>query len=194
MPDALDVAPPHNLTRVAILGTESTGKTTLAARLAERFGAEWVPEYGRPYCEHRPAMGLGLHDFEAIAWGQATWEDEAAARATRLLVCDTELHTTATWSDLVVGARPAWLTGAARRRRYDLVLLLDDDVPWYDDGLRVLAERRPEHTAALRRELAAAGRAYVSLSGSYTTRQEEAERLVGDLLRARARAPRGRAS
>jgi HTH-type transcriptional repressor of NAD biosynthesis genes len=173
---------PYYARRVALLGTESTGKTTIAERLAERFDTVWVREYGREYCETRPALSLTLVDFEAIAWAQATLEDEAALDANRILICDTELHTTATWSDLVVGTRPAWLTDAARARRYDLVLLFDHDLPWIDDGTRVLSNRRPEHTQRLREELEAAGRPYTFLSGSYASREREAVRLISALL------------
>jgi NadR type nicotinamide-nucleotide adenylyltransferase len=173
---------PYYVRRVALLGTESTGKTVLAERLARRFGTTMVEEFGRPYCETRPAMSLTLVDLETIAWAQAVCEEEAALQANRVLICDTELHTTATWSDLVVGTRPAWLTAAARARRYDLVLLLDDNVPWVDDGTRVLGQRRAEHTQRLREELDSAGRRYVLLSGGFAEREREAERLVGALL------------
>jgi NadR type nicotinamide-nucleotide adenylyltransferase len=176
------VVRPQYVRRVAVLGTESTGKTTLAERLARRFETVMVAEFGRPYCETRPAMSLAPVDFEVIAWAQATLEDEAAVRANRVLICDTELHTTATWSDLVVGTRPAWLTEAARGRRYDLILLLDADVPWVDDGTRVLRDRRVEHMRRIREELDAAGRRYVVLSGGFAEREREAERLVGALL------------
>ena len=45
--------------RVCLLGAESTGKTTLAAALAERFDTVWNPEYGRPYTQlGRPTHGL----------------------------------------------------------------------------------------------------------------------------------------
>jgi NadR type nicotinamide-nucleotide adenylyltransferase len=166
-----------------LLGTESTGKTTISQFLAERFQTAWVPEYGRPYCEVRPAMSLELADFEAIAWGQATWEDEAAPNANRVLICDTDLHTTATWSDLIVKTRPGWLTDAARARHYDLVFLLDyRDTPWVSDGTRVLDRRREEHTNILRAELEAAGRQYTMIGGSLDHRKQEAERLVRELL------------
>ena len=180
---------PFYALRVALLGTESTGKTTLARRLAERFDTAWVREYGREYCDTRPAMSLTLPDFEAIAWAQAAIEDEAAVDANRVLICDTELHTTATWSDLTIGTRPAWLTAAARARRYDLMLLLDHDSPWVDDGTRVLRDRRAEHTQRIRDELDSAGRRYVTLSGSYAEREREAVRLVSTLLEEATRSP-----
>ena len=176
------VVRPYYLRRVAILGAESSGKSTLAQRLAAHFQTEWVPEYGRTYCEGKDAVTLGSHDFEAIAWGQATWEEERAAQATRLLICDTELHTTCTWSDLIVGSRPTWMTDAARNRRYDAVLLLEADVPWVDDGTRVLSLRRAEHTSRLIAELEAAQRSYVVIRGSYEERFTEACRAIVPLL------------
>jgi NadR type nicotinamide-nucleotide adenylyltransferase len=180
------VVRPYFVKRVALLGTESTGKTTLSQWLAQRFNTTWVEEYGRPYCETRPALTLQLHDFEAIAWGQVTWEEGGALGANRVLICDTDLHTTATWSDIVVGARPPGLTEAARARHYDLVLLLSEEgTPWVDDGLRVLSGRRAEHTRILRAELAAAGRSYVTLGGTFAERDREAERLVAELIETR---------
>ena len=177
------VVRPYFAKRVVLLGTESTGKTTLSAWLAKRFETAWVEEYGRGYCDTRPALTLTLPDFEAIAWGQATWEDDAAFGANRVLICDTDLHTTATWSDLVIGTRPEWLTAAARARHYDLVLLLlDSDTAWVDDGTRVLSGRRAEHTRLLREELEAAGRQYVVLDGDFDQRERDAERLVAALL------------
>lgn len=181
-----EVVRPYFVRRVAIVGAESVGKTTLAQQLAERFHTAWVPEFGRDYCEERHASTLVLPDFEAIAWGQVTWEDAAAAVANRVLICDTELHTTCTWSDLISGSRPAWLTAAARARRYDLILLLDDDVPWIDDGTRVLERRRREHTHRLRAELESAGRGLLCLSGSYEQRLAEATEAVEALLRSPA--------
>ena len=177
---------PWFVRRVVLLGTESTGKTTLSSHLAKRFDTVMVEEYGRPYCDTRPALSLELHDFEAIAWGQATWEDDGAELANRVLICDTDLHTTATWSDLVIGTRPWWLTDAARARRYDLVLLLDHHgTPWVDDGTRVLSGRRDEHMRLLRAELDAAGLTYHEIGGSFADREREAERLVAELLRGR---------
>ena len=44
--------------RICLHGPESTGKSTLATRLAAHFGCEVVPEYGRAYCEARVRAGL----------------------------------------------------------------------------------------------------------------------------------------
>lgn len=168
--------------RIAIVGAESTGKTMLAERLAKRFDTTWVPEFGRPYCDRIRATDLRLHDFDAIGWGQATWEDECATRANRILICDTDLHTTATWSDLIAGGRPPMLAAAARGRRYALTLLLEPDVPWVDDGTRVLESQRVDHSRRLKAELEAAGQRYVSITGSFDAREAAAARHIEELL------------
>lgn len=169
---------PYFVRRIAVVGAESTGKTTLAQRLATELGTAWVPEFGRAYCERRDARDLTLADFDAIAKGQIALEDEAATRASRVLICDTELHTTCTWSDLIAGARPAWLTDAAAAREYELFLLLEPDVPWTQDGTRVLGNQRADHTARLQAELTAAGRRVLVIGGSYDERYVRALRAA----------------
>jgi NadR type nicotinamide-nucleotide adenylyltransferase len=167
--------------RVAIVGPESVGKTTLAEQLAHDLDTVWVPEYGRAYTDGRDARELSLADFEAIARGQVCWEDEAASRANRVLICDTELHTTCTWSDLIVGSRPPWLTAAAAARSYDLILLLDDDLPWVDDGTRVLSALRREHRDRIRDELVAADRRFVLIRGDGEARRAAALRQIREI-------------
>lgn len=183
---------PWLVRRVALLGPESSGKTTLAARLAERFATQWVPEYGREYCETRDARTLKHGDFEAIVWGQASLEDAMAAEAGPVLICDTELHTTCTWSEMILGECRPWLVAAARARRYDAILLLAPDVPWIADGTRVLELERVRHHHLIERELRGAGRAWQAIRGSFAARERTAIEVVEralDPARRAARAP-----
>src|ERR1035437_5863251 len=92
--------------RIAVYGPESTGKTTLAAKLAAHFAAPLVTEYAREFWD---AHGnITLEDIPAIARGQWRREDAGllgqggAGQATpRLIICDTEALTTVLWSDLL---------------------------------------------------------------------------------------------
>jgi nicotinamide riboside kinase len=83
---------------------------------------------------------------------------------------------------MIVGGRPQWLAEAARAQRYSLTLLLADDVPWVNDGTRVLERRRMEHTTRLRTELDSLRREYALLAGSFQARLDAATRLVQQLL------------
>ena len=81
---------PPKVLRVSLTGPESTGKSTLAARLAAHYGTTFAPEFAREYL-----AGSGPHytaeDLEEIARGQLAAEAEAEALATRVVFCDSDL-------------------------------------------------------------------------------------------------------
>ena len=177
------VVRPSYVHRVAILGTESTGKTTLAQQLAAAYCTAWVPEFGRAYCEGRDALGLTSDDLDAIGRGQIVAEEEAARSANRILICDTDVRTTATWSDIILGTRSDWLSRAAAADEYSHALLLDADVPWVQDGMRVLRDVRREHTALLERELQTTHQPFTRIQGPFEHRFRQAAAVVDGVLR-----------
>ena len=79
--------------RLALLGGESSGKTTLARALAQSLGTTWVPEYGRQRWEEL-RITLSVDELVAVARRQVVLEDEAQLRAHHWLVCDTTPLTT----------------------------------------------------------------------------------------------------
>ena len=100
----------HYVVRVAVVGAESTGTTTLARELARHYGTHWVPEFGRAYSEAKLAEGTNDRwtpaDFETIAHTQSANEDalaESVAQAPLtpgrrpLLICDTDALATTIW-------------------------------------------------------------------------------------------------
>ncbi len=119
------------LTRICLIGPESTGKTELAEQLSRHLNVPWVPEFAR---EHAIARGnqLTYEDVEAIAHGQI----DRKAPAEDLLILDTDLISTVVYSRHYYGRVPEWIVDEARRRRADLYLLMDTDVPWQADAAR----------------------------------------------------------
>jgi nicotinamide riboside kinase len=83
--------------RVAIIGAASSGKTTLAQALAQRYGAVWVPEYLREFCDTRQSVPVSTDQFH-IATTQVAREDALAAQGGRFLFCDTTPLMTAVYS------------------------------------------------------------------------------------------------
>jgi NadR type nicotinamide-nucleotide adenylyltransferase len=128
--------------RVVLFGPESTGKSTLAGRLAARFAAPWSAEFVRAYWDSHDGV-ITAASLDEIARGQVAAEDSARARAeadgARLVLHDTDLLTCTIWDDLLFpGACPDWARAeAARRARAtDLFLFCDTDLPWAPDPQR----------------------------------------------------------
>jgi HTH-type transcriptional regulator, transcriptional repressor of NAD biosynthesis genes len=172
--------------RVVIVGAESTGTTTLANDLADRFGAECVPEFGREYCYMRlgglePAWTTD--EFMTIGKRQSEMEDEAARRAPLpLLVCDTDARATAVWHERYVGSRSATVETLAEGRTAALYILTGDDIPFEQDGWRDGEAHRKRMTDRFREVLHAQSSPWLEVRGSRADRLEETSRHVGLLL------------
>jgi NadR type nicotinamide-nucleotide adenylyltransferase len=170
--------------RIAVCGTESTGKTRLAEKLGTHFRAPVVAEYARERWDQQGA--LGLEDMLPIAREQWRREDEAAAHAERLVICDTDALTTMLWSDLLYGTCSDEVRrGAEKRcRDYALYLLLDTDVPFAPDPQRCFPDpadrekcRRVWRGALERRHLP-----FVDIRGEWAAREAAAIAAIQAIL------------
>lgn len=172
------------LTRVCLTGPESTGKTTLAQRLAEWAHAEWVPEASRVYAERKSAP-LSARDVGPIAREHVRLADAAAerarARGASLLVLDADLLSTVVYARHYYGAVPRWVSLAERERRADLYLLCDVDVPWVPDGIRDRPENREAMFALFERALTRRRARYVLVRGGWDERWTVARDAVRTL-------------
>jgi NadR type nicotinamide-nucleotide adenylyltransferase len=166
--------------RVVLIGSESTGKTTLAQALGEELGVPWVPEYARQYLDQKGAA-LTWEDVEPIARGQMAAED--AARPTGgLLILDTDLVSTTVYARYYYGSCPLWALRAARERRAALYLLLHPDVPWVADGAqRDRPEGRQELHGRFRAALDALAAPVVDVRGSWAERAKTARAAIHSL-------------
>lgn len=175
----------HFVKRVCVLGAESTGKTTLAEVLADKFETVWVPEYGREYCErHEKQLGdvWDTWEFRHIAQIQAEREDALAEVANGLLFCDTDQFTTARFHEAYVGEQDPELERLAATRRYDLYLLCGLDVPFIQDGWRDDGPHRAAMDSAYRRFLEETGARWLDLRGPHADRIAQATAAVDELL------------
>ncbi len=192
MADRADGAPGRC---IAIVGAESTGKTTLAAALAERLRNEragrvaWVPEVLREWCD---ATGRTPQAHEQAAILRAQHERIAEAAATHdWVVCDTTALMTAVYSTLVFGddslqARAAEL----HARTAALTLLTALDLPWVPDGHQRDGPQVREPVDRLLRTLLARHRIGFSVvGGAGEARVQHALGAVRPLLASAAPAP-----
>ncbi len=172
--------------KIALLGAESTGKTTLSHSLADRLRdrgrrVETVGEVLREWCvregrEPRPEEQL------PIAQEQERRVDAAAARAD-IVVADTTALMVAIHGAMLFDDHALYRFALERQRGYDLTLLTGLDIPWVADGLHRDGPHAREPVDALVREhLAKAGVPYRVVYGSGEDRVRNALAPVLELL------------
>ena len=154
---------------VALVGAESTGKTTLAAEIASALSQRGlrvasVTEALRDFCDEHDRTPR-QDEQVAIAREQTRRIDDAASRA-EFVVADTTALMIAVYSDYVFGDRSLYASAEAEQRRVGLTLVTALDLPWRADGLqRDGAHVRAPVDALLRAALDRAGVAFAVVSG-----------------------------
>ncbi|KGN30531.1 cytidyltransferase [Knoellia sinensis KCTC 19936] len=172
--------------RVVVLGAESTGTTTLALALADRFATSWVPEFGREWSEVRPGgLAAPWHtaEFDLVAREQARVEDaEAAKTPVPLLICDTDVLATAVWHERYVGSLSPTVEALAKSRVPDLYILTGDEIPFVQDGLRDGEHVRPWMTERFREVLSGQPAPWIEVRGSRAERLDISADAVSKLV------------
>lgn len=155
--------------RVAIIGAESTGKTTLARSLALRFHTEWVPEYAREYMAQHQGEYTS-EDVVKMMRIQLEREKEILRKANKIIFTDTEIIIAKVWCEDVFGVSPEWFDEHFNEYRYDLYLLTANDLPWVPDPVRVNPQRRGYFFDWYKRELDQRQLPYEIISGRHEAR------------------------
>lgn len=178
--------------RVVLIGAESTGKTTLCEQLAAHYDTVWVPEYGREHWQHKIAdqhlsggdiPAWSDEEFIHIAEEQQRRENEAAARANRVLICDTNAFATGTWFERYAGKRHPTVDAIGGRDKVDLYLIPSPDVPFVQDGVRDGELIRDWMHARFVELIRARGAPYLIISGPWENRLSQAINAVDLLLK-----------
>ena len=166
--------------RVVFVGTESTGKSTLAKRMAEELDTLWTHEFGRELWEAQNLEG-SFADHLKMGLRQRQREDAAARHSRRFLFCDTNAWTTLQWSLRSYGVADARLHELVDRTVGDyLWFLCDNDFGWVQDGTREMAGEasgrfQQQHVD----DLARRGIPYTTVSGSVEERVADVKRVLG---------------
>ena len=177
--------------KIAVIGPESTGKSTLCSLLSRHFTAYWCPEFAREYL-----LTHGKHyvyeDLLTIAKGQVEMEEEYIKRvdeerqqpgnpiSSPLLFLDTDMYVMKVWSEYVFGKCNQFILDEIASRQYDLYLLCNTDVPWVKDELREYPddEQRKELYQIYKDILINQQTPWVEIKGNYDERLQLAVNAV----------------
>ncbi len=159
------------VSRIAILGAESTGKSTLAEALAAHYRTAWVPEYLREFVETFQRTPRADEQF-MIATTQRQREKEAERHANRLLFCDTTPLMTMVYSEHYFGQADMALARLAAAYDYAATIVTAPTMPWVADGMqRESDEVRQKVHARLLCKLRDAGITYRLVDGCMQQRE-----------------------
>ena len=133
----LGVAMSTRVIRVALLGAESTGKTSLSqyiteALLAQGQMATYVPEVLRDWCQ-KYGRTPAFHEQRDIAKQQA---ERIFSIQEGWVIADTTPLMTAVYSDYVFKDPSLYEEALGLQAQFDLTLVMGLDVAWVPDGLQ----------------------------------------------------------
>ena len=168
---------PEPVRRIALLGGESSGKTTLARDLAAQMDTAWVPEYGRQRWEELRET-LSAAELLQVARTQVEWEAQHALQARGWLVCDTTPLTTLQYCLFDHGQAPAELHALAQRH-YEFSVVCLPDFNFVQDGCRRDDSFRNHQHAWTMARLAEMGVLPLVVSGSARARLSQVVAHLG---------------
>ncbi len=167
---------PFFVKKIAVAGTESTGKTTITEKLAKIFDAGFLHETAREIIEETEACIF--EDLEVIASLQAKSILKRLKTANKLLFVDTELNITKSYSnfffqkELVVDD---WVEAA---NKFDLYLYLEKDCPFIQDGTRLNETERNKLDDSHRDQFEKAGIHVISINGTWEERLNKSVDII----------------
>ncbi len=168
--------------RITITGTESTGKSTLAEKLSIYYKTVFVPDYSRYYIDQLPHK-YGKMDVLEIAHGIIEQEDRMMHNANKILFSDNDLINIKIWLEYYKWEVPAWLETEIIKRKSNLYLLCDIDLPWIPDEQRSNPNDRTELFSQFKNELQNANADFQIVTGiTPQQRLNSAVQQIDDLM------------
>lgn len=166
--------------KIVLTGPESTGKSTLAKKLASHYKTVCVPEYARSYIAalKRP---YEAEDILKIAKGQLELEDSFLHKTNQILFCDTALIVPKIWSEVAYGRSPEWIENQIINRSYNLYLLMRPDITWKPDPQREHPYFRNELFEMYKSVLQRLHTPYLIIEGNYEQRFLTARQAIDNL-------------
>ncbi len=172
-----------SIVKIAIVGAECSGKSTLCTMLAQHYNTVYVPEYACEYLAKLTAPELyTINDIQSINIGQLQNEHLLAQRANKLLLCDTSPLVNKVWAEVKYGICPTAILQAVVENTYDYYFLASPDIPWKNAPYREHPNYRNELFLRYKNELILHGFKFEIIHGTPSQRMQQCTRIVSAVL------------
>lgn len=173
------VVRPFFVKKICFYGSESTGKSFMAQKMAHLYKTEFVPEVAR---ELITSNDFTEADIIKIGYAQLDRISEKLKTANKILFCDTDTITTQVYSQHYLKTVPPVLYELEKQIQYDHYFLFDIDVPWVADHLRDLGAEREKMFGVFKGALDVRNIPYQLVSGDYQQREGLLRKVIDKML------------
>jgi HTH-type transcriptional repressor of NAD biosynthesis genes len=171
---------PYFALKVVILGTESTGKTTLTEQLARHFNCSFVLEAARDIIPD--STKFTFEDLPIVANEHAQRINDAILGDSPLILIDTDIHITKSYAQFVFDRELPVSEVVYNTNSAHLYIYLNNDAPFYQDGTRLDNTDRDLLDLSHRKTLTDHQIKFVEIAGSWHNRFEQAVSEVSKLI------------
>jgi HTH-type transcriptional repressor of NAD biosynthesis genes len=175
-----DSVKPDFTIKVVILGTESTGKTTLTERLAKYFNCSSVNEAGRDIIAN--SNSFEFDDLHLVAFEHAKRIDKAVLAQSPLIIIDTDIHITKSYANFIFNKTLEISTDTYNSNRANIYLYLNNDVEYFQDGTRLSKVERNLLDLSHRQILKDHNIDIIEVKGDWNERFEKAVEQINKLI------------
>lgn len=162
--------------KIVLLGSESTGKSTLTKKLADYFATAYVPEMARDIIEKTEDCTFDMVEKIAILHAQKI--GTTLSTANKLLFVDTDINITKSYSRFLFNQDlnvDSWIEEV---NKADLYLFLETDCPFIQDGTRLTENERNKLSLFHKQQLFKDNIGYISIGGNWEKRFETAVDII----------------
>lgn len=175
-----DSVKPDFAIKVVILGTESTGKTTLTEKLAKHFNCSLVLEAAREIIAN--SNNFSFDDLHLVAIEHAKRIDKTILADSPLVIIDTDIHTTKSYSRFNFEKELEISADIYNSNRANIYLYLNNDVEYLQDGTRLSEAERNLLDLSHRQVLTDHNIDIIEIKGDWNERFEKAVDQVNKLI------------
>lgn len=176
----LDSVKPDFAIKVVILGTESTGKSTLSEKLSKHFNCCLVLEAAREIIDN--SNDFSFEDLNIVATEHARRIDKSVLADNPIVIIDTDIHTTMSYSRFIFKKELETSADIYNSNRAHLYLYLNNDVEFMQDGTRLSETERNLLDLSHRQVLLDHNIEMVEIRGDWEDRFEKAVEEINKLI------------
>lgn len=176
-----DSVKPDLVIKVVIVGTESTGKTTMAKKLSAHFNCSLVLETARKIIAN--SNHFSFEDLQLVAAEHAQNINKAILGSQPLVIIDTDIHTTKSYSLFTFKKELQVSVDIYKYNKANLYFYLNNDVEYLQDGTRLTEMKRNLLDISHRQVLADHNINILEITGNWEERFNKAVGQIDTLIK-----------